>query len=364
MSGHRIAAITRRLLQGFRRDRRTLALLFVAPLVILGLLGYMLRNSSTPEVGVANQDGGPLGAVVASALDQSTKITTTTISASDGDAKLKDGSIVAYIVFSSDFSQNAQSGVIAPQVHLEGSQPNAAAQALQALQSALASAASNRPGAVRVQLDVTYLYGGPNLDTLDYFGAAVIGLIVFFLVFVVTIVSFLNERSQGTLERLMASPLRRGEIVVGYMIGFTVLALIQSVEVLLFALYVLNVHNAGNVFLIFGIEALMAITAVNLGIFLSMFARTEFQAVQFIPLVIVPQFLLSGILFPVGSEPTWLQYLSNVLPLTYAVNALRDVMIKGADLTWSSLQLDIGVVTAFVILFVAAGTATLRRRVA
>jgi len=364
MSGHRIAAITRRLLQGFRRDRRTLALLFVAPLVILGLLGYMLRNSSTPAVGVANEDSGPLGAMVASALDESTKITTTNIAASDGDAKLKDGSIVAYIVLPSDFSQRAQSGVIAPQVHLEGSQPTAAAQALQALQSALATAASNGPGAVRVAPDVTYLYGGPNLDTLDYFGAAAIGLIVFFLVFVVTIVSFLNERSQGTLERLMASPLRRGEIVIGYMIGFTVLALVQSAEVLLFALYVLNVHNAGNVFLIFGIEALMAITAVNLGIFLSMFARTEFQAVQFIPLVIVPQFLLSGILFPVRSEPTWLQYLSNVLPLTYAVNALRDVMVKGADLTWSSLQLDAGVVAAFVILFVAAGTATLRRRVA
>ena len=113
-----------------------------------------------------------------------------------------------------------------------------------------------------------------------------------------------------------------------------------------------------------GIEALMAITAVNLGIFLSMFARTEFQAVQFIPLVIVPQFLLSGILFPVRSEPTWLQYLSDVLPLTYAVNALRDVMVKGADLTWSSLQLDVGVVAAFVVAFVVAGTATLRRRVA
>src|SRR5438046_9525758 len=107
------------------------------------------------------------------------------------------------------------------------------------------------------------------------------------------------------------------------MIGFPVLALVQSVEVLLFALYVLNVHNAGNVFLIFGIEALMAITVVNLGIFLSMFARTEFQAVQFIPLLIVPQFLLSGILFPVISEPTWLQHLSNVLPRADAAHQLR-----------------------------------------
>jgi ABC-2 type transport system permease protein len=364
MSARRVAAITRRLLQGFRRDRRTVALLFVAPIVILGLLGYLMRGSSVPSVGIANEDQGPLGGVVASSLAHSSAVSTTSISASDGDAKLKDGSLTAYIVFPADFSQRAQSGVIAPEVHVEGTQPSAAAPVLQALQQALAGAASHAPNAVQFAPKVSYLYAGSGLDTLDYFGAAAIGLIVFFLVFVITIVSFLNERSQGTLERLMASPLRRGEIVLGYMVGFTVLAIIQAVEVLLFCLLVLKVHNDGNVFLIFGIEALMAIVAVNLGIFLSMFARTEFQAVQFIPLVIVPQFLLSGILFPVSSEPTALQWISNVLPLTYAVSALRDVMLKGADLTWSSLQLDVGVVAAFLVLLIIAGSATLRRRIA
>jgi ABC-2 type transport system permease protein len=148
------------------------------------------------------------------------------------------------------------------------------------------------------------------------------------------------------------------------MLGFTVLAVIQSIEVLVFALAVLRIHNQGSVLLIFGMEALMAIAAVNLGIFLSMFARSEFQAVQFIPLAIVPQVLLSGVIFPVSTEPAALQWLSNVLPLTYAVNGMRDVMVKGADLTSSSLQLDLGVVAGFVILFIAAGTATLRRRLA
>jgi ABC-2 type transport system permease protein len=95
-----------------------------------------------------------------------------------------------------------------------------------------------------------------------------------------------------------------------------------------------------------------------------MFARTEFQAVQFIPLVIVPQVLLSGILFPVSTEPRPLQVVSDVLPLTYAVNGLRDVMVKGADLSWSSLQLDAGVVAGFCVLLIAAGVATLRRRIA
>ena len=366
MSAHRVAAITRRLLQQFRRDRRTLALLFVAPIVILGLLGYLIRGSqSVPAVGIANEDQGPLGSVFASALEQSSLISASTIQASEGDAKLKDGSLVAYIVFPSDFSQSAQAGMVAPEVHLEGSQPGTSAPVLQALQQGLASMAASAPGAgVHFAPHLHYLYGGPGFDTLDYFGAAFIGLVVFFLVFVITIVAFLNERSQGTLERLMASPLRRGEIVLGYMLGFTVLALIQSVEVLVFSLAVLKVHNQGNVLLIFGIEALMVLAAVNLGIFLSMFARTEFQAVQFIPLVIVPQVLLSGILFPVSNEPRPLQVASDALPLTYAVNGLRDVMIKGADLTWPSLQLDAGVVAGFVVLVIVAGIATLRRRIA
>ena len=366
MSGHRVAAITRRLLQQFRRDRRTLALLFVAPIVILGLLGYLIRGAtSVPSVGIANEDAGPAGGAVATALARSSAISTVTINAPDGDAKLKDGSLAAYIVFPSDFSQKAQAGVIAPQVHLEGSQPGTTGPVLQALQAALIGLAARAPGqGIHVQPLISYLYGGQGFDTLDYLGAAFIGLVVFFLVFVVTIVSFLNERSQGTLERLMASPLRRGEIVLGYMLGFSVLALIQSVEVLVFSLVVLKVHNSGNVALIFGIEALMAIVAVNLGIFLSMFARTEFQAVQFIPLVIVPQFLLSGILFSVSSEPKPLQLLSNVLPLTYAVSGLREVMVKGADLSSRSLQLDAGVVVGFAILLIVAGTATLRRRIA
>ena len=366
MSGHRVAAITRRLLQQFRRDRRTLALLFVAPIVILGLLGYLIRGSaSAPSVGVANQDKGPLGALFASALERSTLISAGEINAADGDGRLKDGSLAAYIVLPTDFSRRAQAGTFAPEVHLEGSQPGTAAPVLQALQQALASVASSGPGAgFHFEPRLQYLYGGAGFDTLDYFGAAFIGLVVFFLVFVITIVAFLNERSLGTLERLMATPLRRGEIVLGYMLGFTVLALVQAAEVLVFSLAVLKVHNQGNVLLIFGIEALMALAAVNLGIFLSMFARTEFQAVQFIPLVIVPQVLLSGILFPISTEPKPLQVVSDVLPLTYAVNGLRDVMVKGADLTWPSLQLDAVVVAGFCVLLIIAGVATLRRRIA
>src|SRR2546422_5361948 len=365
MSGRRVAAITRRILQQFRRDRRTLGLLFGAPLIILGLLGYLLRGGgSVRAMGVVNLDDGPLGAAIASQLEQSKTASASAMSRAAAEAKLRSGELAGYVLLPSDFSSRAQqSRAISPEIYLEGSQPGLSQTILQAVSESFAALAG-QAGGVRFAPRVTFLYGGPTFDTLDYFGAAFIGLVVFFLVFVITIVAFLRERGQGTLERLMASPLRRGEIVLGYMLGFTVLALVQSVEVLVFSLAVLNVHNQGNVLLIFGMEALMVLAAVNLGIFLSMFARTEFQAVQFIPLVIVPQVLLSGILFPVSNEPKPLQVASNMLPLTYAVNGLRDVMIKGADLTWPSLQLDAGVVAGFVVLVIVAGIATLRRRIA
>ena len=365
MSGRRVAAITRRLLQQFRRDRRTLALLFGAPLVILGLLGYLLRGGgSVPAMGVVNLDDGPLGAAIASQLEHSKTVSASTMSRAAAQSKLRSGDLAGYVLLPSDFSSRAQqSRVISPEIHLEGSQPGLSQTMVQAVSESFAALAG-QAGGVRFAPQVTFLYGGPSFDTLDYFGAAFIGLVVFFLVFVVTIVAFLRERGQGTLERLMASPLRRGEIVLGYMLGFTVLALVQAVEVLAFCLLILHVHNAGNVGLIFLLEALMAIAAVNLGIFLSMFARTEFQAVQFIPLVIVPQVLLSGIIFPISTEPGPLTVLSRVLPLTYAVEGMRNIMIKGADISWSSLQLDLGVVLGFCLLVILASAATLRRRIA
>src|SRR5256714_9265962 len=304
MSLDRVRAITQRILQQFRRDHRTLALLFGAPIVILALLGYLLRGGGdVPPMGVVNLDGGGLGSVVASALERSTTVAASPMSAADAEAKLRSGDIAGYVLLPSDFSVKAQqSRLIAPEVHLEGSQPGLSQSILQAVSESFAALAG-QAGGVRFAPRVTFLYGGPDFDTLDYFGAAFIGLVVFFLVFVITAVAFLRERSQGTLERLMASPLRRAEIVVGYMIGFTVLALLQSAEVLLFSLYVLKLHNAGSVPLIFLVVVLMAIVAVNLGIFLSMFARTEFQAGQFIPLVVGPQLLLSGILLPASSRP-------------------------------------------------------------
>ena len=202
------------------------------------------------------------------------------------------------------------------ELHLRGTDPAASAMIQRAIAQAVPDAMADMasPGAFTpptLDLQVSYLYGGPDLDTLDLLGGPFIGLVVFFLVYIVTSVSFLRERTLGTLERLMASPLKRSEIVLGYMGGFTLIALVQALEVLVFSIWLLGLYNAGDLLLVFLIEVLLGLGAINLGIFLSTFARSEFQAVQFIPLVIVPQILLSGVLVPVSSEPGWLQVVSN-----------------------------------------------------
>ena len=373
MSLKRTLAITVRLLAQFRHDHRTLAILFVTPLVVLGLFAVLLRTDAPePNVGIVVTGEGGLGSAIASALEGADAIAATDVASEpEADALLRDGELDAYIVLP-DAPDAA--GVLRPEVVLEGTDQQASAIVPAALQQAviagIASFAPPVPSGAPVpalpelDVEVRSLFGGDDLDGLDLLGGPFIGLLIFFLVYVVTSVSFLRERSQGTLERLMASPLRRTEIVVGYMLGFTFVALIQAAEVLGFGLVVLDLYNAGSVWLLFLIEVLLALGAVNLGIFLSTFARNEFQAVQFIPLVVVPQVLLSGLLVPVASEPEWLQWISNALPLTYAVDALREVMLRGADLASSAVQLDVAVLVAFCVVAVVAAAATLRREVA
>src|SRR5947207_4098297 len=227
MSLNRVRAMTKRILQQFRRDHRTLGLLFGAPLVILALLGYLLRGGGdVPKMGIVNLDGGPLGGIVASTLERSKTVSASSMSPADADGRLRSGDIAGYVLLPSDFSAKAQqTRVIAPEIHLEGSQPGLSQSILQAVSQSFIGLAG-QAGGIQFTPKITFLYGGASFDRLDYFGAAFIGLVVFFLVFVITAVALLLERRQGTLERLIASPLRRAEVVLGYILAFPLLPLV------------------------------------------------------------------------------------------------------------------------------------------
>ena len=372
MNTLRTRSVAKRVIVQFRRDHRTLGLLFVAPILIVSLLAYIMNYSgAVTSLAIVNEDaaggsGVSAGALFVAALKSNDKLAITEMTAADADRALKDGDVKAAVILPAGLTQSLMTERrLRLQLIFEGSNPSDAPAIMQALSQTAMGAMQAIPGgqgAPALDIQTKYIYGGPQFSVFDLFAPAYLTFIVFFLVFLLTCVAFLRERMQGTLERLMSTPIGRGEIVLGYTLGFGVFAVLQSLITLLWSVYVLKVDSAGSMWLVFLVEATLAIVAVGMGIFLSIFARNELQAVQFIPLVIIPQGLLCGLLIPIESLPQWLQPLAYLMPLTYAVNALRDVMIKGYDLAQIAPQLIVLVALGVALLLLA--TASLRREIA
>ncbi len=192
-------------------------------------------------------------------------------------------------------------------------------------------------------------------------GPLMLGLFPFTMMFAVTSIALLRERTQGTLERLMASPLGRGDLVLGYALAFTAVALVQSAVTLSAGLGLLGLSSRGGLPLTVLVVVVQALLGVALGLFLSAFGRTEFEVVQFMPGAILPQLLLSGLLVPLERMPSVLAVVARLLPLTYAFEALDRIMLRGAGLEDGRVLLDLGVLLAALAALLIAGSLTLRR---
>jgi ABC-2 type transport system permease protein len=194
----------------------------------------------------------------------------------------------------------------------------------------------------------------------DRIGAPLLGVFPFVVMFLVTSVTTLRERRSGTLERLLAMPLGKGDFVGGYALAFGGLAVVQASVATAFAIWVCGLDVAGPVWLLLVIAVSDAVLGCTTGLLVSAFATTEFQAVQFMPAVVLPQFLLCGLLVPRDQLNAVLRPLSDVLPLSYAVDAMAKVSSE-TDLTSGTIT-DLLVVALFAALTVSLGAATLRRR--
>jgi ABC-2 type transport system permease protein len=192
-------------------------------------------------------------------------------------------------------------------------------------------------------------------------GPLMLGLFPFTTMFVITSIALLRERTSGTLDRLMASPLGRGDLVTGYAVAFSLVALLQGAITLFVGLVLLDLPNAGGLPLTVLLVIGQALSGIALGLFLSAFARTEFQAVQFLPAVVLPQVFLAGLLVPVERLPRPLEIAARVMPLTYAFEALDRIMRRGLGLDDRRVALDLAVVLASIIVLLVAGSLTLRR---
>ncbi len=194
----------------------------------------------------------------------------------------------------------------------------------------------------------------------DRIAPALLGIFPFTIMFLITSITTLRERTNGTFERVLVTPIAKLDIILGYTIAFGLLAIIQSLIASAVAIYLLDMNVAGPEWFVILIALCNALLGTALGIFLSAFARTEFQAVQFMPAFIFPQFLVCGLLLPLDQMPDLLQSIAYCLPLTYAVDALQRVATE-VDISSESWR-DIWVVLGFIVAAIVLGALTLKRR--
>jgi ABC-2 type transport system permease protein len=199
----------------------------------------------------------------------------------------------------------------------------------------------------------------PDQRVLNSTFPAILAMMVLFLGFLLSGISFLRERTQGTMERLMASPVSRLDVVAGYLLGFLLFAIIQTLILFFYTVYVLDAEYSGALWQIILFQILIGFVAVCLGTFISVFARNEFQMIQFIPLIIMPQVFLCGLLFPVSSQPEYLQWISKFLPLTYGVDGIRGLMLQGQSLL--DIGKEVGILAAFAVGLMVLAALSLRR---
>ncbi len=206
-----------------------------------------------------------------------------------------------------------------------------------------------------------YMFDG-RPGAFDRTGAALLGVFPLLVMFLVTSVAMLRERTTGTLERLLTMPLGKFDLLLGYGLAFGAVALVQAALASALTLGLLGLHVAGPTWLLFAVALGDGLLGMALGLFVSAFAATEFQAVQFLPAVILPQLLLCGLFVPRDSMATVLRWASDVLPLSYAVDAMtRLTTTPGAG---APLVRDLAVIAGAALLALGLGAATLRRRTA
>jgi ABC-2 type transport system permease protein len=374
MNPARALAVAGRIVRQFVRDKRACALVLVAPLLIMSLF-WVLLDTSNKVPRIALQARG-LAALFIGELeerlmeppeDEDDELEVVAIpDGMSADDAIRQGLADAVLVFPPDFVEQRAVGKRSKlALHVEGADPMRAASVLSRLRKAVPDSVGDLPRLLPVdcpdhcadaipeappEIDQVKLYGSEIDDTMDYFIPVLPPFFAFFFVFVLSGMTFLRERIGGTAERLLASPLTRSELVAGYVLGFLPAAFVQATVVILFARYALGGPwgGAAAVIAVF----LLALVAECLGVFVSAFARSEFQVMQFIPIIVLPQILLSGMIWPIADFPRWLAVIARCLPVTYAVDAIRDSAIRqlGFEAVWPSMAALVGFFLAGLVL--------------
>jgi len=233
------------------------------------------------------------------------------------------------------------------EVFINGVERDELAVALQAIINAIADSLSEITNKTTYSMEKEYIYGSEESAMIDFIGPSVMGFISMFFALIISGIFFLRERHFGTIERVLSTMTRPSEIIMGYLIAFIIVAVIQSSLVVLTMLF-FSTNILKNLILIYIMVLLLAMGSVSIGIFISSYMRTELQVIQMIPIYIIPQLFLSGMIFPLRLLPEIFVPIAYVLPLTYYVSAVKKLVFMSA--TFLDIQLEFTILTAYFML--------------
>lgn len=373
MNIRRTLTVTRRIFRGVRNDWRALAMMFATPIIGIVVFGVAFSGDVRDvRVVVVNQDEGyqiPPSTVPVSLADAIIANCDTDVLRMDEVAteeealsRVQNGKAYGLIIFSSSFTSDVYAKALDPsldinptiRVELDKSNVTVANAISKAVSDAMLKASGSMGIESPLNIDTEHAVYAADASFRDFFVPGIMGFIMFMLTFILTLLTFVGERTSGSLQRLQVTPLTDGELVMGYALAWSIIGVLQTAIVLITVVVVFNVMVVGSILLAFLVIALLAIMSLSLGILLSSLAKAEAQAIQFLPLVAMPCFLLSGIFWPIEAIPSWLRPLSYAIPPTYAVNATRSVMLRGwgVEHIWVELVALAGFTVAFLVLSV------------
>jgi len=383
MNCRRTLAITKKVLRSLRHDRRTAAFLVLMPIFMIAIFGYTFGGEvKDVAIYVVDMDEGvgpmDLSDLIISRLqDDGSLRVVRVVKSSDGiddplaygREKVSNGQAWGCVYFPADFTadmlsfspgNSSEAEAAKVTLFLDGSNFNIAQTVTAAIRSSLSEALAQDLGMTQPVAVVPDMVYGEGRDFLDTFAPGVISLAVMMVTFMISIISFIHERTTGTLARLLSTPVTEAEVVTGYALAFGLIGLVQSAVVLATALLLFGVQVEGSILLVLLTVFMLGVGMQGLGFLLSANARTEFQAVQFIPIILFPSILLSGVFWPLESVPEVLRPISYLLPLTYAVDGVRSVMLRGWGL--QEIWPDLVVLLLFAVAMLCLSVVLMRRR--
>ena len=356
----RVFMIIKRVFKEFFRDKRTLALMFLAPILIMWLISIVFSASTTTDVSVASVNTPTNVVEFMKSVDNVSLEQYQT--KEEADKRLKDGEVDTVIYYDNGtynvtYANIDSSKTVKAQQVLKSSIQGAEVKNLVEVVKKVSPKIENKEQQ-QPELKEYYNYGNADTTFFNKIAPVLIGYILFFYCFLISGMALLKERTTGTLDRLLATPVKRSEVVFGYILAYSSLAIVQTIIVTLSSIYLLNIEVVGSLYYVIIVNVLLAMVALSLGLLLSTIAKTEFQIMQFVPIVVIPQMFFSGIV-SVESMGKTAVYISKILPVTYASDGLSKIILEGKNLV--AVKHDVIVLIVFCVVLIALNIIGLKR---